>query len=387
MGGSSSKEIPKTMKRLVLVESNSDITKVKIEVEEVDVPVPKSGQVLIRVCAAPVNPSDYGSWKRGEEEKRVPMGKEGSGIVVASGGGLTAARQVGKRVGFINLPRGQGAYSEFVTADALKSVFPLPKTVPVEAACSFFVNPFTAYGIAETALARGSPGCVHTAAASQLGQMLVKLVSNKPNFTLINVVRRQEQAELLKSLGAAHVVVTGDNDNWKTELKALMTEHKVSAAFDAVSGEMTGDLLTLLPNGGSYFTYGGLSGKPCSGINPIDMIYGKKTVEGFFLPTWLAGTGTVNMLLRLRTASAVVLPALNGGWSSSQFTDCSLDNMFESFVQLWKSGFTGKKLRIRMIDEATELAVEEALSASAAEGAGEPEQEAKVEAVAEVDQD
>lgn len=303
------------------------------------------------------------------------MGKEGSGIVVASGGGLTAGRMVGKRVGFVSLPRGQGAYSEFVTADALKSVFALPSTVPVEAACSFFVNPFTAYAIADTAVNRGSPGCVHTAAASQLGQMLVKLTASNPKFTLINVVRRQEQAELLTGLGATHVVVTGGNDNWKTELKALMTEHNISCAFDAISGDMTGDLTTLLPDGGSYFTYGGLSGKPCSGINPIDMIYRRIKVEGFFLPTWLQGTGKVGMLLRLRAASAVVLPALNDGWSSSQFTDCSLDNMFDSFVQLWQTGFTGKKLRIRMMDPAMEAAVEQALSPDA-EGAGEAQEDA-----------
>lgn len=371
MGQSTSAEIPKTMKRLVLVERNADITKVKIEMEEVDVPVPKSGQVLIRVCAAPVNPSDYGIWKRpGKEEenkeektqKSIPMGKEGSGIVVASGGGLVASRMVGKSVGFVQLPRGQGAYSEFVTAVAMTSVFPLPNNVPVEDACSFFVNPFTAYGIYETALARGSQGCVHTAAASQLGQMLVKFTRDFPNFHLINVVRRQEQADLLKGIGAKHVVVTGGNDNWKKEVKALMDEHKVSAAFDCISGEMTGDLTTLLPNKGSYFTYGGLSGQPCSGINPIDMIYRNVRVEGFFLPTWLAGTGKVSMLRRLNAASNAVLPCLKDGWSMSQFIDCSMENMFEKFVELWNTGFTNKKLRIRMIDPTIAAKIQDAVA-------------------------
>lgn len=356
MGANSSSEIPKTMKRLVLIKGNADITKAEIAVEEVDVPKPKSGQVLIRVSSAPINPSDYGIWKKvdmeAKDQKPIPVGKEGSGIVVMSGGGIVAGRMVGKKVGFVNLPRGQGAYSEYVTVPAMTAAFPLPEAVPVEAAASFFVNPYTAYGIYETSLARGSPGCVHTAAASQLGQMLTKFTKDKQGFTLINVVRRQEQADTLKELGAKHIVITGGNDNWKTELGDLMTEHKITCAFDAISGSMTGDLVTLLPNGGSYFTYGGLSGQPCAGINPICMIYRKVSVEGFFLPTWLAGTNQPGMLLRLNRASNAVLPALADGWSSSQFVDCTLENMFEEFTKMWTTtGFTNKKLRIRMGEE------------------------------------
>jgi len=368
MGGNISK-VPETMKRLVLVQGNSDITKVQIKVEEIDVPQPKSGQVLIRVCAAPVNPSDYGIWKRaiGTEEKKdpIPMGKEGSGIVVRSGGGMVANRMVGKKVGFVNIPHGQGSYSEYVVVTAMTGAFPLPESVPVEAAASFFVNPYTAYGIWETSVARGSPGCVHTAAASQLGQMLVKFTKDKENFTLINVVRRQEQADILKKIGAEHVVVTGNNENWKTELKKLMDEHKINCAFDCISGEMTGDLVTLMPNAGNYFTYGGLSGQPCSGINPIDMIYRKVKVEGFFLTSWLTGTGQLNMIRRINRASAAILPALDNGWSSSQFKDCTLDNMFEEFCKMWATGFTNQKLRIRMVNEETEVEINKAVAAAA----------------------
>ena len=90
-------------------------------IETVSLPTPKSGEVLIRVAAAPVNPSDYGEWK-GEDhtlEAPRPIGKEGSGVVVASGGGAYAATLVGKTVGFTNL-QGHGSISEFVCADALQ---------------------------------------------------------------------------------------------------------------------------------------------------------------------------------------------------------------------------------------------------------------------------
>ena len=145
-----------------------------------------------------VNPSEYGEWKKvfeeGVEWKPLSCGKEGSGIVVASGGGVWANSMVGSKVGFANLTGGQGAYSEYVTA-GFTSTFSMPADVPVEDACSFFVNPFTAFGIVDTAKSLGARGFVHTGAASQLGQMLVKLCTakgNNPNaMTIINVVRRE----------------------------------------------------------------------------------------------------------------------------------------------------------------------------------------------------
>ena len=150
----------------------------------------------------PVNPSDYGKWKGkpGPPPKPVAMGLEGSGTVVASGGGVMAGSMVGKRIGFTNPAKGQGSYSEYVTVSALQC-FPMPDEVPLEDACSFFVNPFTAYAIVDTARSRGSPGLVLTAAASQLGQMLVKLCKEE-RYPIVCVVRREAQAETLRALGA-----------------------------------------------------------------------------------------------------------------------------------------------------------------------------------------
>eukprot|EP00462_Mataza_sp_D1_P022406 CAMPEP_0175143892 /NCGR_PEP_ID=MMETSP0087-20121206/13772_1 /TAXON_ID=136419 /ORGANISM="Unknown Unknown, Strain D1" /LENGTH=350 /DNA_ID=CAMNT_0016428187 /DNA_START=61 /DNA_END=1113 /DNA_ORIENTATION=- len=336
------------MKRLVLVQPHKDVAQAQLRIEEVDVPTPRSGQVLIRVSAAPINPSDYGEWRHVVEGKEFgeprPIGKEGSGVVVAVGSGFTNGL-LGKKVGFTNLPRGQGAYSEYVCASAMQSAFPLPESVPVEAAASFFVNPYTVYGILDTAQSRGSPGLVHTAAASQLGQMMVKYCKAK-KVPLINVVRRQEQKEILQALGAEHVVVTGDNENWKKELKTLVTEQKVTCAFDAVGGDMAGDLTDILPPKGHYFIYGGLAGKGMCNINPLDIIYRGITVNGFFLGSWIKNGGSLSMLMRLKGASAAVLPALTDGWSSSQFVDCSLDSAFSEFQKMWSTGFTNKKLRI-----------------------------------------
>ena len=109
MGANQSTEIPAKSRRLVLVEPHADMAQAQLAVEEVDTPLPRSGQVLIKVTASPINPSDYGEWlhvppvKAGEEVKvrpATPIGKEGAGVVVSSGGGVYANSIVGKRVGF-----------------------------------------------------------------------------------------------------------------------------------------------------------------------------------------------------------------------------------------------------------------------------------------------
>jgi NADPH:quinone reductase-like Zn-dependent oxidoreductase len=113
----------------------------------VPVPRPSSGQVLIKVVAAAINPSDYGTWTRTKAEHcPLAMGSEGCGVVVALGGGLAtyaAGVKVGSKVGFVKLPFRQGAYSEYVVADVVGGVFPMPDDLPVESAASFFTNPYT----------------------------------------------------------------------------------------------------------------------------------------------------------------------------------------------------------------------------------------------------
>ena len=137
MGAGSSKvePVPTHMRRVVLVRPAEEIADAQLDIEIVPVPVPVSGEVLIRVVAAPVNPSDYGKFKAtlaaDATWNKLPMGNEGSGVVIASGGGIMANGLMGKSVGFVNLKR-QGSWSEYVTASALTAVFPLPAELPTE---------------------------------------------------------------------------------------------------------------------------------------------------------------------------------------------------------------------------------------------------------------
>lgn len=278
------------------------------------------------------------------------IGKEGCGVVVATGGGIATYRcPVGTKVGFVCTAGSQGSYSEYVTLNAITDVFPMPDDVPIEDCASFFVNPYSAVGIIDTAQQAGSTkAIVHTAAASQLGQMLNKLAPMK-GMEIINVVRREEQKELLEKLGAKHIIVTsGETETWKAELKAKVSELGATCAFDAVSGDMTGHLMDVMPAKGIVHLYGGLAGK-AGGINPSDLIYRKKQLKSFFLTSWIQSGGSVKMIPRMMSAGKTVNAGLKGpdGWCCSQFEDVTMGTAHEEIVKLLGSSITGKKLRIR----------------------------------------
>merc|ERR1712203_403865 len=202
----------------------------------------------------------------------------------------------------------------------------------------------------DTAQARGTRAFVHTAAASQLGQMIVKLAPAQ-GMAVVNVVRREEQAAMLRALGAEYVVV--QTEGWEDRLKTIVKELEVTVAFDCVAGDQTGKIVSLLPAGSTTFVYGGLSEQPVAGLPVLDLIYHSKKVEGWLLPRWLMGGGKIQTVRRISAASSTVNAGLGeGGWAESQFEDCTLEEMFPRLcamrAQRGSGGFTGRKLRIRM---------------------------------------
>jgi len=228
--------------------------------------------------------------------------------------------------------------------------------IPIEDAASFFVNPFTAVGIIDTVKENGASVFIHTAAASHLGQMLVKL-SPSQGVTVVNVVRREEQAEMLRALGAKHIVV--QNERWEDELANLINTLQIKVAFDCISGETTGKIMSMLPSDSKTFLYGALSEKPAAGFHPMDLIYKKKQVQGWLLPQWLTHGGTLKMLLRIRRTRKIVnLGLRENGWAQSQFDDVSMEEWLHKFLSMrassGKGGFTGRKLRIRFDELSTD---------------------------------
>eukprot|EP00397_Hematodinium_sp_SG-2012_P022968 GEMP01023838.1.p1 GENE.GEMP01023838.1~~GEMP01023838.1.p1 ORF type:complete len:384 (+),score=74.56 GEMP01023838.1:83-1234(+) len=348
-------DIPTTMKQMVLVKRHRDFNKVVFRIDTVPVPTPKSGEVLIRMAAAPVNPSDYENWRMCEEEnpqdaqepgepeeRPEPCGSEGSGIVVANGGGLTGWRLIGKRVAVVNVR--DGTYQEYVCAPA-NMVLVLHGELLVESACSVFVNPFTTLGIVAVAKEYDSPCFIHTAGASALGIMLNR-VSQELGVTPVNVVNKESQVKLLEELGAKYIVNTSDGD-WRTKLKHLITELQITVCFDAIAGPITGTLLSLLPPKSRLYNYGCLSGEPVGNVHQSDLVYGQKLLLGWNTRSWLRGGGAMSSSLRYQWVTNLVLPNLfPGKWAHTNFTDCSLETMSSKFLHLHNTGFTGAKLRI-----------------------------------------
>jgi NADPH:quinone reductase len=244
--------------------------KLELSLHEVPVPAPGANEVLVRVEASPINPSDLGlliasadmtvatvsgtaerpvvTAPLGEAalgalsarlDKSLPVGNEGAGTVVAAGSSPAAKALVGKTVAIA----GGAMYTRYRAIDA-SACLVLPEGATARDGASSFVNPMTALGMTETMRREGHSGLVHTAAASNLGQMLVKLCQ-KDGIPLVNIVRKPEQERLLRSLGATYVLNSA-SPSFATELVEALKATSATLAFDATGG---GTLASQILNG------------------------------------------------------------------------------------------------------------------------------------------
>ena len=126
---------------------------------------------------------------------------------------------------------------------------------------------------------------VFNAGASALGKMMIRLSLDR-QFTLISIVRREEQVKMLKEIGAKYVINTGEK-GWKKKLAQLTKKLEIRLATDAISGRDAGLTLALMPAGSVLLNYGALSGKSVSGVGVSDLVFYEKSVRGFWLPNWM----------------------------------------------------------------------------------------------------
>ena len=283
--------------------------KLVVELAETELPEPAGSQVLIRVEAAPINPSDLGLLfgpadlsQASFEEGRItcpmpevamramaarvgqtmPVGNEGAGTVVAAGDSPEAQALIGKRVACVP----GGMYAEHVIADA-RMCMPLPADLPIELGAASFVNPLTALGFVETMRAEGFSALVHTAAASNLGQMLVKLCA-EDGIPLVNIVRSEAQVELLKGIGAEHVV-NSSADGFMASLVTAIDATGARLGFDAIGGgTMASTILAAMEavasRGMPYSRYGSSERKKVYIYGSLDM--GPTVLTRAFGFTW-----------------------------------------------------------------------------------------------------
>jgi NADPH2:quinone reductase len=266
-----------------------------LQLTEKPMPQPEPGQVIVKMHAVPMNPSDLmflkGLYGVVKPLPAVP-GWEGCGTVVASGGGLIANWLVGKRVACASRVNGDGTWAEYLLTSAVRCI-PLNNNVLDEQGATLIVNPLTAWALTDIARKSRVPAFVQTAAASALGRMIIRL-SRKFGIPGIHVVRRQEQIEELRSLGAEHVLNSSEPD-FDERLRELCGKLQAKIAFEAVSGETSARVLRAMPRGSRLILYGGLSESPCM-ADPRDLIFENKRMDGFFHADWLANRSVVSQL-------------------------------------------------------------------------------------------
>jgi NADPH:quinone reductase-like Zn-dependent oxidoreductase len=331
------------MRALLLKRYHDDLSEAisGLKVVERPVPVPRRGQVLVKIEAAPCNPSDLlllqGKYGRLKTLPSVP-GWEGAGTVVASGGGWFAGWLGGKRVACGSQEDRDGTWAEFFVAGARECI-PLKAGVPIEQAASLIINPLTAMGLLDTARRRGHRAAVSTAAASQVGRMLLAM-ARIAGYPIINVVRRDDQVELLRSLGAEHVL-NSSREEFSEQLQEACARLKATAAFEAVAGDLTGAVIDAMPAGSTVYVYGALSQEPCSEIDPIQLIFQEKTVQGFYLGKWLGRRG---LLGSIRAAGRVQRMLIEASIETRVHRCLALDEAIDGLRQYSEHMTQGKVL-------------------------------------------
>lgn len=258
-------------------------------------PVPGRGEVLVRMIASPVNPSDL-MYIRGEYGLKpvfpATPGFEGVGVVEATGGGILGWLRRGKRVAVINDRRGNWATHTITTA---RQVIPVPADLSDAQAATFFVNPATALALTRHVLKVPQGGwLLQSAASGALGTMIVRL-GKRFGFRTINVVRKPEQIATLKSLGADEVLL--DHEDLPARIREIVGSQGVPFAIDPVGGELGSRILNCVAPGGRMIVYGSLSGQPIQ-VDCRGLIAGGQQIEGFWLGRW-AKQQPIPRLLRL----------------------------------------------------------------------------------------
>jgi len=353
---------------------------IEISIAKVEKPVPGDDEVLIEVQASPINPSDLGlllsfaadvqninvtgsgddtvatmpvhpalmgSLKPRLDES-MPVGNEGAGVIIDAG--INAKDLIGKTVGLA----GGAMYSQYRCVPAASCLVMDEGTTPKQAASSF-VNPLTALAFVETMKMENHTALVHTAAASNLGQMLVKICKDD-GIQLVNIVRKQEQVDLLKSIGAEYVCNTSD-ESFMDDLVTALVETGATLGFDATgggnNGELPGQILAAMEiaankNATEYsrygsdtykqvYIYGGLDQSPTILKRAFGLSWG---LGGWLLTPMIGKIGMEKFQeMRMRVAREI-----NSTFASSYAKEISFEEMLQpETIREYAKQATGKK--------------------------------------------
>ena len=353
----------------------------RLELKEQEMPTPNADQVLVRIEATPINPSDLGvmfgftdmseatstgtsgdtvlSAPVSDQGMRImkarvgqalPVGNEGAGTVVATGDSDAAKALDGKIVAIA----GGQMYGQYRCIEAA-SCLPLLEGHTAKDGASSFVNPMTVLSMVETMRMEEHTALVHTAAASNLGQMLNRICQAE-GIDLVNIVRKDEQVAILKDMGAKYIV-NSSSDTFMSDLTDAIHETGATLAFDATGGGMlASNILTCMESAaartpGAYsiygsikhkqvYLYGGLDVSPTTLNRGYGMAWG---VGGWLLPNFLAKAGMeVAGRLRMRVAQE-----LTTSFASTYTNEISLSEALDAGVmKQYYAKHTGEKFLI-----------------------------------------
>jgi NADPH:quinone reductase-like Zn-dependent oxidoreductase len=372
--------IPATMRQIrSLVTADGQL---QLSIASVDTPEPALHEVLVRIEAAPINPSDLGlllaaanvdqatSTGTGDDTvvtapissavmrglaarvgESMPVGNEGAGVVVAAGESPEAQALLGRMVAIVS----GATYGEYRTVPAMMCM-ELPDGTTAAQGASCFVNPLTALGMVETMRMEGHTALVHTAAASNLGQMLNRICI-ADGVPLVNIVRRPEQAALLREQGAIHVLDSSAPDFVDNLTNALIAT-AATIAFDAIGGgTLAGRILSCMEAAANasaaeysrygstvhkqVYIYGGLDRSPTELSRNFGMAWG---IGGWLLTPFLGKIGLDGMQ-RLR---ARVVAELTTTFASHYTDEVSLAGALHlDAITAYARQATGQKFLIR----------------------------------------
>lgn len=373
-------DLPSTMRQLRSLVTAEGV--LRLSIDEVDRPEPSDNEILVEVGATPINPSDLGLLLAGADLSTLrtvgtrelpaveadlppgalaglagrvgaalPVGNESAGVVVAAGSSAEAQALVGKTVAVL----GGAMYAQY-RAVPVESALILPDDTDPRAGASMFVNPLTALGMTETMRLEGHTALVHTAAASNLGQMLNRICI-ADGVPLVNIVRRESQEALLRSIGAEYVV-DSSKETFEDDLVAALSATGATIAFDATGGgPLAGQILAAMEQAAvasdssgysrygstihkQVYIYGGLDRRPTEFQRNFGMAW---SIGGWLLPYFLVAVGPeVSDSLRRR-----VVEEMHTTFASSYTREISLDEVLDpATIEVYAKQATGEKVLV-----------------------------------------
>ena len=366
----------KSKQLFTLITSEGEL---QVSLKEVDVPKPKPHEVIVRMEASPINPSDmwpmFGPASLNEArfdadkkalvapvnksllkriksrlDQTLPIGNEGAGTVVEAGESPEAQALMGKTVSILT----GAAYTEYACVP-VQACLPHMSSTTAQQAASSFVNPLTALGMVETMRMEGHKALVHTAAASNLGQMLNKICLEQ-GVELVNIVRSQQQVDILKDIGAK-IVLDSSSENFKAQLYQAIDSTGATLAFDAIGGgELVSDILTMMEASGSkdakgFNTYGSDTNKQVYIYGGLD--FSPTILNRAYGMTWSIGGWLLMRFLgkldkkRVGELYQKVASEINTTFASSYSKELSLEEALQpENVALYNAKKTGEKYLI-----------------------------------------